>query len=154
MGEGRTMKNTAPSAAEMPVVSLQPAKSMPTVLSAPGVRAGPSVPMVTKESNSASAMIGKNAGLVCAVQRRARSQRGRAGEDRRGEAKAAEARQRGAVLLLAAAHRTDVRPERSSQLEPGRDDQRVARLTEQGCDAHVEGLGEPFSALGSRVRQG
>ena len=39
-------------------------KSIPTLLIAPGVRAGPSMPMVRKESNSAAGLTAKNAGLV------------------------------------------------------------------------------------------
>ena len=45
-----TMKKTAPLLEVMPVDSSQVLKSRPTLLRAPGVRAGPSMPMVRKES--------------------------------------------------------------------------------------------------------
>ena len=44
------MKKTAPLLEVMPVDSSQVLKSRPTLLRAPGVRAGPSMPMVRKES--------------------------------------------------------------------------------------------------------
>ena len=59
-----SIKNTAPLSLCMPTDSDHDEKSMPIVLSAPGIKAGPSMPMVRKLSNSASATIGKNAGLV------------------------------------------------------------------------------------------
>jgi hypothetical protein len=63
------MKNTAPSVVLTPVASVQALKSMPIELRAPGTVAGPSMPMVRNESNSASAIMGKKAGLVGPVQR-------------------------------------------------------------------------------------
>ena len=58
-------ERTAPLSERSPADSDHDEKSTPIVLSAPGVKAGPSMPMVRKLSNSASAIIGKNAGLVC-----------------------------------------------------------------------------------------
>jgi hypothetical protein len=55
---------TAPLSALMPLDSVHEAKSMPIVLIAPGIVAGPVMPMVRKLSNSASGIMGKNAALV------------------------------------------------------------------------------------------
>eukprot|EP01045_Picozoa_sp_COSAG04_P018261 COSAG04_NODE_1677_length_5966_cov_9.922618_2_plen_87_part_00 len=58
------MKNTAPSLVSMPTLSLQTLKSMPMLESAPDWSAGPSMPIVTKESNSATALNEIKAALV------------------------------------------------------------------------------------------
>jgi hypothetical protein len=58
------MKKTAPSSALIPAVSDQLSNAIPIELSAPGVSAGPSVPTVTHESNSTSALMGMKAAFA------------------------------------------------------------------------------------------
>ena len=59
-----SMKKTAPSLDVMPDRSVQEAKSRPMELSAPGINAGPSMPIVRNESYSQSGATAKKAGLT------------------------------------------------------------------------------------------
>ena len=63
-GAPGSIKKTAPSAVSMPCCSVHALKSMPMLLMAPCVVAGPSMPIVMKESNSVSGFTAKNAGFV------------------------------------------------------------------------------------------
>ena len=53
----RSMKKTAPSVDLMSASNVHALKSMPMLLRAPGSRAGPSIPIVRKESNSVSGLM-------------------------------------------------------------------------------------------------
>ena len=111
------------------------------MLSDPGWSAGPSRPMVRKESNSASGIIGKKAGLVCGRSTgSASTQRRRAGSVN--TTMPAGVTRAGARRLRRHAHRSRVGTERRRDLEGWWDHYVGAGLAEECVDIFDHGVVE------------